>query len=95
MNAMVLAGLRWLAEFLKDGTTGGNSSSRLIACGAATIQALYLLADIVSRGAGQSGMNENVMLACVAGLVTLGGGTYWANKVAGTKRMQDTQGPAE
>lgn len=88
MNAMTMGLLHWLAGFLKDGTTGGNSSSRLIALGAATIMALYLLADIVSRAMDRAGMNENVMLACVGGLVTLGGGVYIANKVAGVKRAQ-------
>lgn len=80
--------IAWLTSFLKDGTTGGNSSSRLIAVGSATIMAIYLLADIVSRAAERGGMNENVCLACVGGLVTLGGGVYVANKVAGVKRAQ-------
>lgn len=88
MSAAMLGFLAWVADFLKDGTTGGNSSSRLIAVGAATIMALYLVADIVSRWAGQAGMSENVCLACVGGLVTLGGGVYVANKVAGVKRAQ-------
>ena len=86
MNAIVLRGLLWLDDFLKDGTTGGRSSSRLIACGAATIMAVYIVADIVSRFCAMGGMNENVAMTCVGGLVTLGGGVYIANKVAGTKR---------
>lgn len=86
MSAIVLGFLAWVSSFLKDGTTGGNSSSRLIACGAATVMAVYLLADVVSRIADRAGMSENVCLACVGGLVTLGGGVYVANKVAGVKR---------
>jgi len=69
-------------------STGSNSPSRLIALGAATIQALYLGADIVTRWMGHAGMSENVCLACVGGLVTLGGGVYIANKVAGNKRAE-------
>ena len=94
MNPAMLGLMSWVADFLKDGTTGGNSSSRLIAVGAATIMALYLVADIVSRWAGQAGMSENVCLACVGGLVTLGGGVYIANKVAGTKRAAQEQDAA-
>lgn len=85
MNAAMLGFIAWVADFLRDGQTGGNSSSRLIACGAATIMACYLGADIVTRWMGQAGMSENVCLAAVGGLVTLGGGVYVANKVAGVK----------
>lgn len=84
-----------LLSFLKDGTSKEYSSSRLIACGAATIMALYLLADIVARYIERAAMNENVMLACVGGLVTLGGGVYVANKVAGVKRSQQEPPNAE
>jgi hypothetical protein len=83
---MLLSVIAWAADFLKDGQTGGNSSSRLIAFGAATIQAIYLAGDIVSRLLGMGGLNESVCLACVAGLVTLGGGVYIANRVAGAKQ---------
>lgn len=85
---MMAKAIELLLSFLKDGTSKEMSSSRLIAVGTATILALYLLADIVARYVGMAPMNENVMLASVAGLVTLGGGTYVANKVAGVKRAQ-------
>lgn len=92
MNAIVLRGLLWLDDFLKDGTTGGRSSSRLIACGSATIMALYLLADIVARLMDKAGMNENVAITCVVTLGALGGVVYGANKVAGTKRAAQETG---
>jgi len=88
---MMAKAVELLLSFLKDGTSKEMSSSRLIAVGTATILALYLLADIVARYTGLPPMNENVMLASVAGLVTLGGGTYVANKVAGVKRAQAEQ----
>ena len=93
MNPIIVSALCWIDDFLKDGTTGQRSSSRLIACGAATIQALYLLADIVARLLGQPGMNENVAMTCVGGLVALGGGVYVANKVAGSKRAAADAAP--
>jgi len=91
---MMAKAIELLLSFLRDGTSKEMSSSRLIAVGTATILALYLLADIVARYAGLPPMNENVMLASVAGLVTLGGGTYVANKVAGVKRAQAGEGDA-
>lgn len=78
--------VQWAMSFLQDGTTGTNSSSRLIAVGAATIMACYLGADIIARWCGMTPMDVTVATSCVAGLVTLGGGVYVANKVAGVKR---------
>jgi hypothetical protein len=84
-------------SFLKP---GGRSSSRLIAVGSASCAAVYIMADMLLRVAvtvqvvmvyrqpmpAGVGMNENVLLACVGALVTLGGGTYWLNKRETTKR---------
>ena len=94
--------LDWLLSFLK-GDGGENSSSRLISIGSATILAFYMLADIVLRFAVaivcvrdmstaqafcySTGMNENVLMACVGGLCALGGVVYGVNKVQGTKRI--------
>jgi hypothetical protein len=78
-----------LVGFLSDGTTGNLSSSRLIACGAATIMACYLGADIVARWCGMTPMDVTVATSCVAGLVTLGGGVYVANKVAAVKHSSN------
>lgn len=96
----MLAGLTsYMADFLRDGLNGNNSSARLVSVGSATILALYVLLDALMRITVQvsvlffgatnpttQGLDQTGLITAMGGLVALGTATYTANKWAGIKK---------